>query len=80
LTTRLSLVHVITHDDLIGTTPNTQRKKFPPSAKVFLVDEKLSNEKGQSLQHLLKVKPTQNLRKRNKRQTRKVKPNLKKRL
>jgi len=30
----------------------------------YKVDEKLSNEKGQSLQHLLKVKSPQNLRKR----------------
>jgi len=53
------------------------KKKILPLAKVSLVDEKLSSEKGQSLQHLLKVKSPQNLRQRNKRQTRKAKPNWK---
>jgi len=49
-----------------------KEKNILPLAKVFLVDEKLSNEKGQSLQHLLKVKLPQNSRKRNKRQTRRA--------
>jgi len=37
----------------IKITPSTQRKKFLPLAKVSLVDEKLSSEKGQNLQHLI---------------------------
>jgi len=36
------------------------KQKFPPLAKVFLEVENLSSEKGQSLQHLLKVKSPQN--------------------
>ena len=38
---------------LIKIIPSTQRKKFLPLAKVSLVDEILSDEKGQSLQHLI---------------------------
>jgi len=49
-----------------------KKRKFLPLTKVSLENEKLSSEKVQSLQHLLKVKSPQNLRKRNKRKTKKV--------
>jgi len=39
-----------------------KEKKNPPLAKVFFPDEKLSNEKGQSLEHLISKENTTKLK------------------